>query len=87
MDSNEFYLLKSEMSSLKNQVDLLKYELFETQSNLNDMIIQFKMIEKTRNQEIKNLRKKVIYLLKRSIEINYDTTDENEDEVEKVIQF
>ncbi len=51
------------------------------------MIIQFKLIEKTRNQEVKNLRKKVIYLLKRSIEMNYDTTDENEDEVERVIQF
>ncbi len=51
------------------------------------MIIQFKMVEKSRNQEIKNLRKKVIYLLKRSIEINYDTTDEYEDDTERVIQF
>jgi hypothetical protein len=66
---------------------LLKFELFETQSNLNEMIIQFKMVEKSRNQEIKNLRKKVIYLLKRSIEINYDTTDEYEDDTERVIQF
>lgn len=86
-DSSELNLLKNDITSLKNQVDLLKYELFETQSNLNEMIIQFKLIEKTRNQEVKNLRKKVIYLLKRSIEMNYDTTDENEDEVERVIQF
>ena len=37
---------------------------------------------------MKAIRKKVLYLLKRSIEINYDTMEEpDDDDDEKVIQF
>ncbi len=84
---SELELLKAETVSLKNQIEILKYELYATQANLTELVLQFKTSEKLQNQELKNLRKKVIYLLRRSIEMNYETADEEDAVDERVIQF
>ena len=82
---SEMLKLKNEVNMLKTENELLRLNLGEYQQNFRKFQAEYRLREKFVNEELKNLRKKVVYLLKKSVALNY-TTDEEEGE-ERVISF
>ena len=87
--NDEMIFLKSEINSLKTELNALKFELFETKSNYKEFYTALIAIQDKQNQDIKNMRKKIIFLMKKSMDLTngYDATSDEEGEIEKTIHF
>ena len=88
-NSDEMIVLKNEITSLKTELNALKFELFETKSNYKEFYNALIAIQDKQNQDIKNMRKKIIFLMKKSMDLTngYDATSDEEGETEKTIHF
>jgi hypothetical protein len=88
-NNDEIIVLKNEITSLKTELNALKFELFETKSNYKEFYNALIAIQDKQNQDIKNMRKKIIFLMKKSMDLanGYDATSDEEGEAEKTIYF
>ena len=87
--NEEIFILKNEVNILKSELNSLKYELYETKSNYKEFYTALIAIQDKQNQDIKNMRKKIIFLMKKSMDLTngYEVTSDEEGEVEKTIHF
>ena len=90
LDTNEvveIFKLKNELNILRTENDILKMNLQECQYNFRQFQSEYRVREKLVNEEIKNLRKKVLYLMKKSVVMSYTTDNEEPEAEERIISF
>jgi hypothetical protein len=86
-EAGEVFKLRKDLNMLKTENEHLKTYLIELMNNFRTFQNDYKTREKLHADEMKTLRKKVVYLLKRNLALSYATDDEENDAEERVVKF
>lgn len=85
--ASEIIKLKGQLNQMRLDNEMLQDSLHECRQALKQFQSDYKKREKVVNEEIKGLRKKVLYLLKRSVALYYTTDEDEGDAEERIIKF